>query len=250
MFLLVFKDHSCPSRIPGLASSSRPGSEDTHPILLTNHARCSTVALRKNDNVKRIVWYQASTQRLRKFRSRLLKPGFITGSKFPLDPRTSQPGPHRTSTYTKGPISPAPGETKNFHGTSHITQWNPLWPSLRLWAFRGLAQKVTPRHWFPRNRIYCYCKYDALYFFSKLGTQKRIMLWILYHIVHWRSKCDKRSLALSFCLWMSIWLRVRFAAISTVPENRSWDNLVIIVLVLGAIRPHAKHWNSADVIIF
>ena len=52
MFLLVFKNHSCPSRIPGLASSSRPGSEDTHPILLTNDARCSSVALwKKNDNI-------------------------------------------------------------------------------------------------------------------------------------------------------------------------------------------------------
>ena len=52
MFLLVFKNHSCPSRIPGLASSSRPGSEDTHPILLTNEARCSSVALwKKNDNI-------------------------------------------------------------------------------------------------------------------------------------------------------------------------------------------------------
>ena len=35
-------------------------------------------------------------------------------------------------------------------------------------------------------------------FFSKLGTQKRIILWNLYHTVHWRSKCDKWTLNFSF----------------------------------------------------
>lgn len=34
--------------------------------------------------------------------------------------------------------------------------------------------------------------------FAKLGTQQRIILWNLYHIVHWRSKCDKWTLNFSF----------------------------------------------------